>query len=683
MKKAPTSFQKALLKAGRENQLNSVPQPLDNLDVEPSPFVMAMDGDDEQEEEAVAVLVTPPSTRMPPSIESKASAPLLSLSVNGIPKLSDLNSEVPLISNATTTNPGVDLSVIAEGNESAMSQTSLPSTQPAGPIIGDKESTYRIPADPNNINGALSTATVSYDPVANDDDDDTQAFQVALDRTFNDSEPTSTAGSFPTDPYARDYETHELPHVVAEHSPTEPSIPYSPQAPTLTRKASVPVLPSLPGPSPLRKSARDPAVGGPTAGNMRPSTTGGTITGSRSSWLNKARDITAKRASVVSGVKRKSGDLTGDTDHTLATNAYARAAKVPKTIVDGGVSEALTDKAKLQGTLGIQPFRPIVPAKAKEKEQPHDPVVSADGNSEGMMNILKRTVEGLGARVGKSMGKSLGGAAATAAAAEAKAAAEARLAQREAKGSDGTKQGRLSVSDLVGAYESGAIRQGKDREFSDPKAKGHTSPPVPLSPHVVPGSRASVSTTPPDSPPATRSHIPPQQDTYAIPKFTVQRPVAWEPSYGPPESQQSQPSTQSTYVSSMFDDHSTWPQSSFDTEYTASQGLSQPKDSISIHGPDPSNLSKDVVGQGQSQGKFTALHNEIPDQTRMQSEIASLEQAVAPEAPTDRPSGSFEIHDRYKEQGNIVGHDDTGSEEANGEAVSSVWCCFHMNFMCC
>lgn len=455
-------------------------------------------GGDEQDEQDVAVLITPPSTQAVVTAEFKGSVLSPSLSANDVSKSLDSDFGPPSTSDATMVNPGVDLSVIAEGDESAMLQASLHPIRPAGPIIREKEISYHIPTDPSNPNGALATVTVSYDPNA-DDDDDTNAFPAVFDHSFNESEPTSTASSFPIDPYARDYETHELPQMVAEHPQAKQPQPHSPQAPTLTRKASVPVFPSLPGPSPLRKSTRDP-VNGAVAGNTGPSTST-SVTGTRTSWLHKARDVTAKRASVVSGVKRKSGVLTGETDYTMVTDAYARATKVVKTDADGGVSDVLSSKERREGKFPIQPFRAIVPSKAKEQSEIS--VTSPGGNSEGMMSMLKRTVEGLGTRVGKSMGKSLGGAAATAAAAEAKAAAEARLAQREAKGSDGTRQGRLSVSDLVGAFETGTAGNGMEQEQEDPKTTVHPLPMPPIP--AVSKSRVSVTTTPPDSPPTTQS----------------------------------------------------------------------------------------------------------------------------------------------------------------------------------
>ena len=581
-KKAPTSFQKALLKASSENQPKAFSQIPDGFEPDlQNPFrrdnSVAKHTDDEQEEEAVAVLVTPPSARMAAYTESKGS--LLSTSTNGLPKPSDTDAGPPSTFNPTVASPGIELSVIAEGDENEVSRGSLASSRLIDPITLNKEVSHHTLADPNNPNGDMSAVTVLYGPNPDDDHDDTQAFPSALDRTFNDSEPTSTTSSFPIDPYARDYETHELPQVVAEHMSTEPSHPHSPPASTLTRKASVPVFPSLPGPSPLRKSMRDSAVGGPTVGTVRSSVATGTVPGTRSSWLNKARDVTAKRASVVFGVKRKSGDLAGETDYTIATEAYVRATKVAKTRADDGVSDALSDAEKPQGKLAIPPFKAIVLTKHEEQayELPVAHSATPDGNSEGMMNILKRTVEGLGARVGKSMGKSLGGAAATAAAAEAKAAAEARLAQREAKGFDGTRQGRLSVSDLVGSFENGGVAKGSERKPSDPKFKALPSPPALPAPHLTPGSRASISTTPPNSPPALRPQVSPSpgRTTYTIPKFTVQRPITQGPSFGLPESQESQPSTQSTYVSSIFDDHSTWTHSSLETDHIASQEVSQ------------------------------------------------------------------------------------------------------------
>ena len=322
------------------------------------------------------------NTRSVARTESEESALSLSSSANGVPNASDIDFGLSSTLNPPVGNPEAELSVIVEGDENEMSRRSLASTRPTGPIIHE-EISYNKFTDPDKPNGTTSPITASCDPHTDDDDDDTQAFPSALDRTFNDSEPTSTASSFPIDPYARDYETHELPQVVAEHALPEPS-PRSPTAPTLIRKASVPVFPSLPGPSPLRKSTRDSVVSGATV-NPRSSTTTGTVTGTRSSWLNKARDVAAKRAGVVSGVKRKSIDLTGGTDYTISTEAYARASKVAKTQADGGIADTPSDT---------------------------------------------------------------------------------ELAQREVKDPDGTRQGRLSVSDLVGAFENGEVESNEQVQVS-------------------------------------------------------------------------------------------------------------------------------------------------------------------------------------------------------------------------
>ncbi|KAF8587277.1 hypothetical protein K439DRAFT_1659112 [Ramaria rubella] len=687
VKKAPTSFQKALLKASRENHPPDItisssrfPDPL-GIELE-NPFSLdasrsvVIDLNEKQEEKAVEILITPPLARTS-SVSFDVPVPQFHSPTTYVAAgaTTDLVTAPPI----TTVGADVELSVIAEGDETEISRLSLPS-RPIGPIIRDKEISYHIPTDPNNPNGPMSTVTISYDPNG-DDDDDTQAFPGAFDRTFNDSEPTSTASSFPIDPYARDYETHELPRIPSETAQlTEQRPPHSPPSTSLPRKASIPVFPSLPAPSPPRKPAH---VAGPVQGITRPSTAAG---GTRSSWLNKARDVTAKRTSAIAGVKRKSGELAGEIDHILPmedSTRGSRAAKVAKTNPESELEDASDDKGKPQVKVAIQPFRAVVSSKARDLQGNPESIVTRiatpDDNSEGMMNMLKRTVEGLGARVGKSMGKSVGGAAATAAAIEAKAAAEARLAQREAKDSKGTetKQGRLSVSDLIDTYEGGGQGKAQGREWSDAniKLESRPSPPAPTAPHLLPESRASISTTPPNSPPVsqhsvTHLHPPPDQTTRNIPKFQLQRNIQQESSFIRVESQ---PSTQSTYVSSIFDDHNGWPQSSYTTEFTTSQSSSQPRaqyqyQDLDFYDQEASELSREV-GWAQSHTKPT-----LAQSTAISSKAfhGSYLLPAHPQAPGDavhRPPSSF--HQDHQAGGEINDLLDQGSDDMHEEPSTS------------
>ncbi len=112
---------------------------------------------------------------------------------------------------------------------------------------------------------------------------------------------------------------------------------------------------------------------------------------------------------VATGSKRKSDTLIAPSEEDVLAEEIERKHKLSKISETSSVHEGLAIE------------EPIPVANVTE------PLVG-DG-SEGMINKLKKTVEGFSARAGKSMGKSLGGAAATALA-EARAAAEARIAER-------------------------------------------------------------------------------------------------------------------------------------------------------------------------------------------------------------------------------------------------------------
>ncbi|KAH9939478.1 hypothetical protein B0H21DRAFT_37969 [Amylocystis lapponica] len=186
---------------------------------------------------------------------------------------------------------------------------------------------------------------------------------------------------------------------------------YSPAGTTFVRTQFA----GLPAPSPLHKSTRgapEPAAGPGTAAG------GGA---KRSSWLVKAREakameFTGKRTSALTptlgvpgasnGTKRKSGEMLG-------------APPVPPHTADDG--ERLPKVPKLAEATG----EPDAKGKGKEKEvEPEVDAPSARvshspsrdlavpmhvGDDEGVLDRFKRTVSGLGARVGKSSGKSLGG----------------------------------------------------------------------------------------------------------------------------------------------------------------------------------------------------------------------------------------------------------------------------------
>jgi len=234
-------------------------------------------------------------------------------------------------------------------------------------------------------------------------------------------------------------------HVADEpgDDPQSSSVPLNDVPPqTPPHKTSILHFPTLPAPSPLRKSvraAREPSTDADLASAVvapaQPP-----VLGKRTSWLTKAREVKAMegvipgRTSALgsgpgsiatsshtiipsNGVKRKSSDMLSAASSTSDKSDEGRRAKVAKASESDSAPENLTQAP------------PFVLGLTKVTEEHLEPLNDNEDEA-SFMGVFKRTVEGLGARVGKSMGKSLGGGAATAALAEARAAAEARVAER-------------------------------------------------------------------------------------------------------------------------------------------------------------------------------------------------------------------------------------------------------------
>lgn len=320
----------------------------------------------------------------------------------------------------------------------------------------------------------------------------------------------------------------------------------------IDQNSGVSLYPALPAPMPLRKSMRaprDPSVG---SAPLSTTTPGAPLGGKRTSWLKKAREVKALEGTtrnlatlglpagisqphmpfLTNPLKRKSGDLT----------------TIPA--ATGLEDEERHYKNAKNADGDVAPLQPQIsqPAKGKEKKEKQQVPVqfsqdqALHGEHEGMLDRLKKTVEGLGARVGKSMGKSLGAGAAGSALAEARAAAEARVAERNNKDEELTRivavlptpetipqsiktplasiderkttspsvllasstqeaERRLSISDLFSPNDSVAKIKSKASEKIF-----QITPPVN---QIILGNqsnrhRESGTTTPPDSPPATR-----------------------------------------------------------------------------------------------------------------------------------------------------------------------------------
>ncbi|KAF8168109.1 hypothetical protein B0H34DRAFT_786336 [Crassisporium funariophilum] len=286
-------------------------------------------------------------------------------------------------------------------------------------------------------------------------------------------------------------------------------------------KVVTPSFPTLPEPMPMRKSMRAPRDPSMNAVLLGAATPGAPVGGKRTSWLMKAREVKAleitskksfaplKDAGGMSsqGTKRKSGD---PSSLPLTRTEDERQSKVAKTLE----GETAPRSSKELPSMKSPDHSPIV-ANVFMEEQTN---VFQQDTQEGVLDRLKKTVEGFGVRVGKSMGKSLGGGAAIALA-EARAAAEAKVAERDRKEEEMTmamalpaqaikrdesakrdNEGRLSISDLFPT--DGHVKE----KHKVPEKPFQITPSVGSAADVVSKqaatSRTSTSTTPPTSPPA-------------------------------------------------------------------------------------------------------------------------------------------------------------------------------------
>ncbi|ESK86648.1 tat-binding protein 7 [Moniliophthora roreri MCA 2997] len=399
---------------------------------------------------------------------------------------------------------------------------------------------------------------------------------------------------------------------------------------------SVPLYPTLPALMPIRKSVRVPRDGNDT-GPLGAATPGNAIV-KRTSWLIKSREVKALETGsgkvnannpqtfAIPGVslqnsnKRKSGDMLGPGIPGSSRDGAERSAKVAKT------AENDTAPSKVDEVHRSQPKEPV---QAKEEiaivsqDEPMPLSEPQNDEQQGMLNQLKKTVEGLGARFGKSTGKSLGGGVLTNALAEARAAAEARVAERNrldddvigpmdvanlrSSQTDSTMpiasevptvskppQARLSVSDLVTSDEKEKKTDKKNIFSLFPPE--HENKLLSQTTKVVPAATATVSpftnlfnkTSPvfvPPSPPAVKAAAKTEQPVASGSVFSKPAPMSIGLSprlpSSPPMSQQNRPapvSAQSTMESIKSDasdkifgsqEAPAWMPSSQDTEYSA------------------------------------------------------------------------------------------------------------------
>jgi len=321
-------------------------------------------------------------------------------------------------------------------------------------------------------------------------------------------------------PSKSDCDTKPPPEPVAapEPAPAEPehqnaleiAVPADGDEEVKVSESIAPLYPTLPAPLPLRKSMkapRDPSVGIPLS-NPTP----GPPLGKRTSWLAKARQVNALEHKPSEGLV--GGRQTNTTSDTNTGSFGVPSTKRKSEDFFGPMASEMrqddaerSSKAMKEKEADVAPLKAVISTKEKDTPLKHDAakenrVHNLDRSEQaqeeqqlGMLDHFKKTVEGLGAKFGKSMGKSMGGQAVANALAEARAAAEARVVERnndevtkahgpaiaasraptpppkvDVKSSTPalpktTEQGRLSLSDLAPSSDKAEASKEVDSVF--------------------------------------------------------------------------------------------------------------------------------------------------------------------------------------------------------------------------
>ncbi|KAG2072654.1 hypothetical protein BDR04DRAFT_396410 [Suillus decipiens] len=498
----------------------------------------------------------------------------------------------------------------------------LPQSKPAGAIVGEHVSHDLDPIE-DDLALEVEDTVVSPLETLHSVPLDSPKYTCAREaRTGNHTQPLPQMPAIsPPITHDREALTAPLPILPASSSApalTTMAVPLndSPSR-TLAHKSSAPQFPTLRAPSPLRKSMRvivEPSTGASILASAAPAPMQPSTLGKRTSWLMKAREVKAMEGIIlnktnilgpgagimgpfgntVAPLKRKSGDMLAAAPLGSDKTDEGRRTKVAKGCKSDSAPQNLEDPLLNQGI-----------AMPEEHWEP----LNDKGEEASFIGVFKRTVEGLGARAGKSMGKSLGGSAAAAALAEARAAAEARVAERnkinEEQATESEESSAPNVEQSQPPTEDVHLRELECRLGVSDIASVHESP-------VSFAADESVSTTPPNSPPPTRTSgsnfVPPpgpvfnrqpppvfmppiskqiaplaKEFSFNLPKttFTLPPPISLglparltlSPSLRlPPQAggtqQSSQASTLSDAIFDQVEDIPAWMPSTQDTEYT-------------------------------------------------------------------------------------------------------------------
>jgi hypothetical protein len=258
----------------------------------------------------------------------------------------------------------------------------------------------------------------------------------------------------------------------------------------------------------------------------------------KTSILGPGAGTTGPSGNTVAPLKRKSGDMLAAAPLASDKTDDERRTKVAKASNFNSAPQTSKDSVNQGTSMPTRtPASILAATRAVHLPEEHWEPLNDKEEEASFIGVFKRTVEGLGARAGKSMGKSLGGGVAAAALAEARAAAEARVAERNK-----VNEEQVTVSEdffTPGAEEIQVATEDVHSRESERRLSISDIVSTNESPVALQSSSAadeSVSTTPPNSPPPTRtsgsSFIPPPG-----PVFNKQPP----PVFMPPISKQAAP----------------------------------------------------------------------------------------------------------------------------------------------
>ncbi|KAG1757561.1 hypothetical protein EDB19DRAFT_1657966 [Suillus lakei] len=431
----------------------------------------------------------------------------------------------------------------------------------------DSDCAEKVLSQPK-LAGTIVGEHVSHDPDLVEDDMAPEV-ENTMTHTGNHTQPLPQipAASSPIT-HARDALTAPLPILPASGSApalTTMVVPLNDSpARTLAHKSSAQQFPTLRAPSPLRKSMRvavEPSTGAGILASAAAAPAQPPALGKRTSWLMKAREVKAMEGIVhnktsilgpgarmmgpsgntVAPLKRKSGDMLAVAPLASDKTDEGRRAKVAKASESDSAPQNSKDPPLNQGT-GMPTQAPssiLASTRVVHLPDEHWEPLNDKEEEASFIGVFKRTVEGLGARAGKSMGKSLGGGAAAAALAEARAAAEVRVAERnkitEEEATESENSSASHAEEPQPAVEDVHSR-GSERRLSLSDIVSTNESPVAIQSSSA--ADESISTTPPNSPPPPRtsgsSFVPPPG-----PVFNRQPP----PVFMPPISKQIAPLT--------------------------------------------------------------------------------------------------------------------------------------------